>query len=482
MRSILIVAFVSIGARILFATDTASFQWLGQPAGDVAVTEPRAISADGRTVVGTVTYQSLSYEAFRWNAATGLTTLGYLPKFFSSAGDNVSEAYGVSANGAIVAGRSGSASTDYDSVRWNARGAIGGLDTGGLAAAISYDGSVITGYTASPIAEVYRWTRTGVVKASTSGTSVDISGNGNIILGRAGLATGGFLWNKTGAITNLPLLLTTQIIPSALSGDGKTVIGNTVSSFFPPPLPGQPRANPVAVRWTVETGYQLLDPAVSSSKANDVSFDGKIVVGQASLNPTPVVPLIFGPPPTPAEASVWDASHGTRSIRSLLTNDFKLPLDPAWNLGEARAISADGTTVVGFGSRSTDGTHAEPWLAEIPRSSNLTFVSVDIKPDDPTNSINLASATKIDVAIPGTKTFNVKTLFLPLIRFGVTGTEAWPVQYSFRDFNKDGYLDLIVTFRTRDTRLNTGTTFASLTGLTFQLKRVEGTDLIRITP
>ena len=87
------------------------------------------------------------------------------------------------------------------------------------------------------------------------------------------------------------------------------------------------------------------------SIAYDVSADGSIVVG-------------FAQSATEANAFIWDADHGMRVLRDVLTNDFGLDLT-GWRLREATGISADGVTIVGWGV-NPDGDF-EAWIAVIPQ-------------------------------------------------------------------------------------------------------------------
>ena len=79
------------------------------------------------------------------------------------------------------------------------------------------------------------------------------------------------------------------------------------------------------------------------SEADGVSADGSIVVGTSDA----------------LGAFVWDAEHGMQSLESVLA-EHGLNLT-GWNLGQARGISADGTTIMGFGNAPSGATEA--WIA-----------------------------------------------------------------------------------------------------------------------
>jgi uncharacterized membrane protein len=84
------------------------------------------------------------------------------------------------------------------------------------------------------------------------------------------------------------------------------------------------------------------------SVARDVSADGSVIVG-------------WGTSAIGQEAFVWDATHGMRSVSGVLT-DLSVDLT-GWTLRAATAISADATTIVGYGVNRSGQTEA--WLANI---------------------------------------------------------------------------------------------------------------------
>ena len=140
-----------------------------------------------------------------------------------------------------------------------------------------------------------------------------------------------------------------------VSADGSIVVGTTSSE----------RAfNGEAVRW-VNGQIQPLsaNPGPFSSVATAVSADGSVVVGRQSFSATL------------DEAFVWDESNGLRSLRLVLTG---LGLDvTGWSLFEARGVSADGRTIVGYGTNPHGQTEA--WVAVVPEptlSASATLISL----------------------------------------------------------------------------------------------------------
>ncbi|MFM6791056.1 MAG: HAF repeat/PEP-CTERM domain-containing protein, partial [Microcystis panniformis] len=172
---------------------------------------------------------------------------------------------------------------------------------------VSADGSVVVGYSTSDY-EASRWTQaTGTV------------GLGNLEWASFGEALG-------------------------VSADGSVVVGYSSGSDSPFE----------AFRWTQQTGMVGLGhlPSVDFrffSLASGVSGDGSVVVGYSeSANGD--------------EAFIWNSTQGMRSLQQVLTNDYGLDLT-GWFLDRANAISADGLTVVGFGT-NPDGL-TEAWIASL---------------------------------------------------------------------------------------------------------------------
>ena len=89
-----------------------------------------------------------------------------------------------------------------------------------------------------------------------------------------------------------------------------------------------------------------------SSQAYDASQDGSVIVGRGRT-------AFAGG----HEAFIWDAAHGMRSLQEFLAADLGLDLT-GWHLVEARGISDDGLTIVGWGLNPAF--QVEAWLVIIP--------------------------------------------------------------------------------------------------------------------
>ena len=108
-----------------------------------------------------------------------------------------------------------------------------------------------------------------------------------------------------------------------------------------------------AFRWTVDTGMVGLGtlPGTNNSAAADISADGTIVVGRC-----------LGPGSQSVDgAFIWSEEEGMDSIQELL-QDRGLPLF-GWSLQYAEGVSADGSTVVGYGTNPMG--EWEGWIATI---------------------------------------------------------------------------------------------------------------------
>lgn len=98
------------------------------------------------------------------------------------------------------------------------------------------------------------------------------------------------------------------------------------------------------------------------SDAHAVSIDGAVVVGGSVAGENGW-----------SAAFVWEEGHGMRSLEYVLANDCGLDLT-GWWLMEAMDVSADGTTIVGYGI-NPDG-QTEAWIATIPEPTTLSVLAL----------------------------------------------------------------------------------------------------------
>lgn len=128
-----------------------------------------------------------------------------------------------------------------------------------------------------------------------------------------------------------------------------------------------------------------------------------------------------------------------------------------------------------FTYRASDGKLlSEPATVTLNVQAAEETIEIDVLPDDPTNTIDLATDGWIAVAILGRDDFNVQQIDIASLRFGKTGTEssietsgkgrAAAIVFELKDITGNGHFDLVVRFETKRTNLEVGNTHAILSG------------------
>jgi CSLREA domain-containing protein len=102
---------------------------------------------------------------------------------------------------------------------------------------------------------------------------------------------------------------------------------------------------------------------------------------------------------------------------------------------------------------------------------------IDIKPGSLPNSINPRSRGVVSVAILTTAGFDAMMVDPTSVGFGPN--QAGPVHVGFEDVDGDGYLEMVLHFRTRETGIQCGDTSASLTGQTLDGIAFEASDSVK---
>lgn len=233
-----------------FPSGSRAFRWTPsaglQPLTGAEGMSPRAISADGSTIVGSSpgTAGGQNVAVFRGGV------LSVIPGIDGANNDGISggqSAYGVNADGSVVVGETRRFSTGQPvAFRWtSATGATAIASPGTRAAAVSADGSVVIadrGGASTPFqGEIYRWTSSGT-------ETIALTGFGGVALNIAGM-----------------------------SGDGRAAVGSMA------------RFGPEAIYWTPELGVVRLSTYLPTlgidltgwtlTHATAISADGSRLVG-----------------------------------------------------------------------------------------------------------------------------------------------------------------------------------------------------------
>jgi len=112
-------------------------------------------------------------------------------------------------------------------------------------------------------------------------------------------------------------------------------------------------------------------------------------------------------------------------------------------------------------------------------------VSIDVKPGDPNNCVNINGAGTIPVAVLGSSSFPVNkvdqsSLVLDGFTLKVLGNKAFSC--SQQDVNGDGFVDLLCHFVDQNGAWTGGTGTATLHGKTFDGAPFSGTDKLCLVP
>jgi N-acetylneuraminic acid mutarotase len=130
------------------------------------------------------------------------------------------------------------------------------------------------------------------------------------------------------------------------------------------------------------------------------------------------------------------------------------PADDAWSPLPPMpvAVSAAGGAVIGDTFYVVGGADANGLtgaLQAYTTAQAVQSVEIDVKPGSDSNPINLASNGVIPVALFGSEAFDVLQVDVSTVVFAGASAAHW----AFEDVDGDGYLDLILHFRTQETNL-----------------------------
>jgi uncharacterized membrane protein len=350
MRLPIVVCGMVLIAATSFARaqGPSPFVPLGTPGG---FSRARAISPDGGTVYGFAS-DGTATDGFRWTRAAGVTPLG-----LGNLGAYGS-VWGASADGRSIVGNRHAAGTSSAAIVItdgviSPLPALSGYTTPQTEAfGVSADGTVIAGQQTGTMPngsgrlQAVRWS-VGVVTpvADVGAEHLDhsiaygISRDGTVIVGGlrpTGSTDRAFRWTEASGtqVLGLPRGFTSAAA-TGVSADNRTVIGAVLRDSGNDGTADEYEA----VRF-VGGNVELLGDLPGGplfSVAHAVSADGSVVVGRSAVGGTA--------PRGDDRAFVWDAEHGMRDLAGVLT-DLGADLN-GWRLTAARAVSDDGRTIAG---------------------------------------------------------------------------------------------------------------------------------------
>ena len=357
----LVLGFAAVVSRAGGQALVPHFRGLGALPGGGIYGRAWDLSSDGTTVTGWSDDGNVHIQAFHWTEGTGMVGLPFL-----SGSDTDSEGDGLSANGLIVAGYSGSEACRWRWVqvgeewKWIVEG-LGDLSGGSFsssALANSLDGQVVVGMGQSGNGtEAFRWTPTdGMVGLGDFkggdffSRAFGCSADGSVVVGQGHVKNGGmaFRWTAAKGMVQLGVLPKRKFSAAwASSADGSVVVGQSWTQG------NQNSSNyEQAFRWTAETGMVGLGElpgGIFYSEADGISPDGSIIVGGSGTA-------------NGAEAFIWDAANGMRRLADHLAEKGAY-VPPGWTLRYANGVTVNNgvVSIAGWGINPNGGT--EPWIA-----------------------------------------------------------------------------------------------------------------------
>ena len=368
--AMMLVAFTcSCGTAVpLAAAESPAFYNIGAlPGGNFPFSSLDGVSPDGSIALGRSGSNAPPIAGVRWSAATGLAPLGIEAGFvFTSALD-------ASLNGTYITGYQQLGTFQYLSFRLvggvsTALGDLPGGSDNTLATSISRDGQTIVGLGNFNFGvggdQGFVWTPAtgikgiGFLPGGNISQAVAVSGNGQVIVGNSNNGSGVSL-----AVRSTPQgLVSLGDLPGGIE-DGiahnVTFDGSTIVG----------RSNSAngyeGFRWTEAGGMEPLGDLPGGmfvSTPLDVTDDGSTIIGYSHTG----ISVSGG-----EEAFIWDTIHGMRNLKQVLQADYGLDL-AGWTLTRANAMSADGTVIVGDG---IIGDARRGWVAVIPEPSCLALAA-----------------------------------------------------------------------------------------------------------
>ena len=252
-----------------------------------------------------------------------------------------------------------------------------------------------------------------------------------------------------------------QALGTSADGSGVYVVGSMNAS---PPGPGPMIPSDAFVRKFASSGLELWADTYGTPSIDQATAVAAIPSGA-------YVTSLMAPGGTIRKYGSTGALVWARSIET--SGDTGLP---------ASGVSADESGVYVGGLSATVNGMTGAYLASI---ADFTPVTIDIKPGESPNSVNLGSNGSVPVAILSTVSFDATTIdpaTVTLETASVALRGNGSPRATIQDVNEDGMTDLIVHVVTSSLQLTADATDAELRGRTFAGEPVRGTDSVRVVP
>lgn len=362
------VVLVLCGAAA--AANAQTFRWLNDALPEPAtVSELRAVSADGSTVVGYYAASATVTHAIKWDLSqAAVTVLANPPGAFQEAVANA-----VSADGSVVVGDAKFNTSLFEATTWTGSAypvSLGGTIPGGFfgtsGLGCTDDGQTIVGSREQPgfVVEACGWTGGTLFPLGTQdpegGFSIadDATSDGSAIVGATDAtsgATSASRWSPLFGYAILP-----DIAGGVDFGEARAITPTgTVSVGYGSSVLGTEAVRWLHADWATQ-GWQAPDTlevigdlpgGATLASALAVSADGDTVVGYGSPSTTEIA------------ATIWTPATGLRNLKAAVLADYGLDLGPAV-LREATGISSDGLVICGIGRREA-GSAIEGWVIDL---------------------------------------------------------------------------------------------------------------------
>jgi uncharacterized membrane protein len=369
-RSCRSAAFALVLCGAAAGASAQTFRWLNDALPEPAtVSELRAVSSDGSTVVGYYAASPSVTHAVKWDLSqASATVLPNPPGAFQEA-----VASAVSADGSVVVGEAKFNTSLFEATTWTGNAdpvSLGGTIPGGFfgtsGLGCTDDGQTIVGSREQPgfVVEACGWAGGTLFPLGTQdpegGFSIadDVTSDGFVIVGATDATTGTTMASRWSAFFGYAIL--PDIAGGVEFGEARAITPTgTVSVGY-----GSSTVGTEAVRWThadwATQGWEAPDTlevigdlpgGATLASALAVSADGNTVVGYGS------------PTTTEIAATIWTPAAGLRDLKAAVLADVALDLGSAV-LREATGISADGLVISGIGRREAGGA-IEGWVIDL---------------------------------------------------------------------------------------------------------------------